>query len=71
MGLTGSADSTIDLQTGLFVQSFVIGPQKGGNGFDGSPVVTLPVGWAALGVFAIWVAVFLTLETVSFLRRDA
>jgi len=29
------------------------------------------VGWAALGVFAVWVAVFLAVEVVAFLRRDA
>jgi ABC-2 type transport system permease protein len=39
---------------------------------DGStPELSLPVGWAALGVFAVWVVVFLVVETVSFLRRDA
>lgn len=31
----------------------------------------LATGWAALGIFAIWVAVFLVLEAVAFLRRDA
>jgi ABC-2 type transport system permease protein len=31
----------------------------------------LAVGWAALGVFSAWVAVFLVLEVVAFLRRDA
>lgn len=30
-----------------------------------------PVGWGALGVFAVWVLVFLVLETISFLKRDA
>ena len=30
-----------------------------------------PVAWAALGIFAVWVAVFLAAQVVSFLRRDA
>ena len=30
-----------------------------------------PVAWAALGVFAVWVAVFLAAQVVSFLKRDA
>ena len=30
-----------------------------------------PVAWAAVGVFAVWVAVLLALEAVAFLRRDA
>lgn len=30
-----------------------------------------PTGWAALGIFAVWVVVFLVIETVAFLRRDA
>ena len=30
-----------------------------------------PVGWAALGVFAVWVLVLVVLEIVAFLRRDA
>ncbi len=29
------------------------------------------VGWAALGVFAVWLLAFLVVEVVSFLRRDA
>ena len=33
--------------------------------------LTLPVGWAALGVFTVWVVAFLAVETVAFLRRDA
>lgn len=36
---------------------------------DGS--VFIPVGWAGLGVFAAWVAVFVAVEVWSFLRRDA
>ena len=39
--------------------------------FDGSMLIDLPVGWAALGVFAVWVAALLALQVVSFLRRDA
>jgi ABC-type transport system involved in multi-copper enzyme maturation permease subunit len=31
----------------------------------------LSVGWAAVGVFAVWVAAFLAVEVVAFLRRDA
>ncbi|MFN8158653.1 MAG: ABC transporter permease [Candidatus Nanopelagicales bacterium] len=30
-----------------------------------------PVGWAAVGVFAVWVLVLVVLEIVAFLRRDA
>lgn len=30
-----------------------------------------PVGWAALGTFAVWVVVLVVLEVVAFLRRDA
>jgi ABC-type transport system involved in multi-copper enzyme maturation permease subunit len=30
-----------------------------------------PVGWAALGVFAIWVVLLLAAQVVAFLRRDA
>jgi ABC-type transport system involved in multi-copper enzyme maturation permease subunit len=30
-----------------------------------------PVAWAAVGIFAVWVALFLVVETVTFLRRDA
>jgi ABC-type transport system involved in multi-copper enzyme maturation permease subunit len=39
----------------------------------GGPFVAhdISVGWAALGVFAVWVAVFLAVEVVAFLRRDA
>lgn len=33
--------------------------------------VQLPVGWAALGVFGVWVLILLVLHVVSFLRRDA
>jgi ABC-type transport system involved in multi-copper enzyme maturation permease subunit len=39
-----------------------------GGGMFGTEV---SVGWAALGVFAVWVAVFLAAEVVAFLRRDA
>jgi ABC-2 type transport system permease protein len=39
---------------------------------DPTPVVALPpVGWSAVGVFAVWVVVFLVVEVVAFLRRDA
>lgn len=31
----------------------------------------LPVGWAALGVFGVWVLILLALHVLSFLRRDA
>ncbi|MFC6236707.1 ABC transporter permease [Longivirga aurantiaca] len=31
----------------------------------------LAVGWAALGIFSVWVVAFLILEVVAFLRRDA
>jgi ABC-2 type transport system permease protein len=37
----------------------------GGGGLD------LPVGWAALGVFGVWVVVLLVGQVVLFLRRDA
>lgn len=40
----------------------------GDSGFGGS---VLPSGWAALGVFGIWVLLFLTIHTLLFLRRDA
>lgn len=30
-----------------------------------------PTGWAAVGVFTVWVVVFVALEIVSFVRRDA
>ncbi|MFN8167609.1 MAG: ABC transporter permease [Candidatus Nanopelagicales bacterium] len=30
-----------------------------------------PVGWSALGVFAVWVAILVAFEVVAFLRRDA
>jgi ABC-type transport system involved in multi-copper enzyme maturation permease subunit len=30
-----------------------------------------PAAWAAVGIFAVWVALFLAAETVTFLRRDA
>lgn len=43
-------------------------PSQGGGSFG---LGDLPVGWAAIGVFAVWVAVFLVLEVVAFLRRDA
>lgn len=33
--------------------------------------VFYPVGWAGLGVFACWIAVFVAVEAWSFLRRDA
>jgi ABC-2 type transport system permease protein len=33
--------------------------------------VQLPVAWAALGVFAVWVLILLVLQVMSFLRRDA
>jgi ABC-type transport system involved in multi-copper enzyme maturation permease subunit len=29
------------------------------------------VGWAALGIFAVWVVVFLAVQVAAFLRRDA
>jgi hypothetical protein len=37
-GLTGTAGGTSDLKDGRFEQDFVIGPQKGANGFDGTHV---------------------------------
>ncbi len=39
-----------------------------GGGMFGREV---SVGWAALGVFALWVLVLLAVEVVAFLRRDA
>lgn len=33
--------------------------------------VQLPVAWAALGVFGVWVLILLALHVLSFLRRDA
>ena len=37
-GLTGKAGGTSDLRDGRFEQDFVVGPQKGANGFDGKQV---------------------------------
>ncbi|MGZ6007108.1 MAG: PDZ domain-containing protein [Rhizomicrobium sp.] len=37
-GLTGKAAGTSDLKDGRFEQDFVIGPQKGANGYDGTHV---------------------------------
>src|SRR6476660_3247389 len=37
-GLTGKAGGTSDLRDGRFEQDFVIGPQKGANGYDGTHV---------------------------------
>jgi len=37
-GLTGKAGGTADLRDGRFEQHFVIGPQKGANGYDGTHV---------------------------------
>jgi hypothetical protein len=37
-GLTGKAGGTIDLATGAFEQHYVIGPQPGANGYDGTHV---------------------------------
>ena len=37
-GLTGKVEGTSDLKDGRFEQDFVIGPQKGANGFDGTHV---------------------------------
>jgi len=37
-GLTGKAGGTSDLRDGRFEQHFVIGPQKGANGYDGTHV---------------------------------
>jgi ABC-type transport system involved in multi-copper enzyme maturation permease subunit len=46
--------------------------EAAGTEASGSPFGTaLAVGWSALGVFAVWVLVFLAVETVAFLRRDA
>ena len=45
-------------------------PSAGGGG-TGFGLDDLPVGWAALGIFAVWVAVLVALEVVAFLRRDA
>jgi PDZ domain-containing protein/aspartyl protease len=39
-GLTGKAGGVSDLKTGVFEQDFVIGPQSGGNGYDGVHVWT-------------------------------
>jgi ABC-2 type transport system permease protein len=43
------------------------------SGIEAPPglVHSTPVGWLALGVFAVWVLVFLVVETVLFQRRDA
>lgn len=38
---------------------------------DPGGVVELPVGWAALGVFGLWVLVFMAVQATLFLRRDA
>jgi len=45
-------------------------PSAGGGG-TGFGLEDLPVGWAAVWIFAVWVAVLLVLEVVAFLRRDA
>jgi hypothetical protein len=37
-GLTGKAEGISDLKDGRFEQDFVIGPQKGANGYDGTHV---------------------------------
>lgn len=37
----------------------------------GDSTAFFPVGWAALGVFAVWIAVFVAIEAWSFIRRDA
>ncbi len=37
-GLIGKAGGTSDLKDGRFEQEFVVGPQKGANGFDGTHV---------------------------------
>lgn len=37
-GLTGRMGGTTDLKDGRFVQDFMIGPQKGANGYDGTHV---------------------------------
>jgi hypothetical protein len=37
-GLTGTAAGTTDLNDGRFEQDFVVGPQKGANGYDGTHV---------------------------------
>jgi ABC-type transport system involved in multi-copper enzyme maturation permease subunit len=29
------------------------------------------VGWQSIGIFAVWVALFVVVEVVAFLRRDA
>jgi ABC-type transport system involved in multi-copper enzyme maturation permease subunit len=41
---------------------------------DGSvspPFHEPPVGWQSIGIFAVWVALFVVVEVVAFLRRDA
>jgi ABC-2 type transport system permease protein len=40
-------------------------------GGDDPTVHVPPVGWAALGVFGVWVLVLVVLEIVAFVRRDA
>jgi ABC-type transport system involved in multi-copper enzyme maturation permease subunit len=52
-------------------QQPVSGDPSAGGGGSGFGLDDLPVGWAAVGVFAVWVAVFLAFEVVSFVRRDA
>lgn len=43
-----------------------------GGGPGGDPTAQIPpVGWAALGVFGVWVLALGVLEVVAFLRRDA
>jgi len=41
---------------------------QGGRGFGFDD---LPIGWSAVGIFAVWVVALLALEVLSFLRRDA
>jgi ABC-2 type transport system permease protein len=51
-----------------FQQPTVVDPSVSDSGFS---YYQLSVGWGAVGIFAVWVAVFLALEVVAFVRRDA
>ena len=51
-----------------------LAPTSGVAQPDGSvapPFHEPPVGWHSIGIFAVWVALFVVVEVVAFLRRDA
>ena len=56
---------------GRWAQQPISGDPSAGGGGAAFGELDVPVGWAAVGVFAVWVLVLLALEVVAFLRRDA